>query len=63
MYDDNDILCKVGKINAFAQQTRECVFKVHSYIDYSNSKSIEQNDIIVLNAYAYKYIEVIIYMF
>ena len=61
-YNDADIIDKIQKINAEAQQTREGVHKVHTYIEYGSSKMIEQNDIIVLNAYAYKYVEILIYM-
>ena len=41
----------------------ETVNKIHSYIEYETEKIFDQNDIIVLNVYNIKYIEMIVFMF
>ena len=54
---------KIRKINSHNQQINEGIFKIHTFIEYDKPKAIIQNDIIILNAYAYKYIEIIAFMF
>ena len=44
-------------------KTNDLVFKIYTYMDFDSDKYIEQNDIIVLNAYSHKYVEMIIFMF
>ena len=41
----------------------EAVYKIHSFIDFQSGKFFEQNDLIVLNVYEYKNIELLVYMF
>ena len=37
--------------------------KVHSYIEFDSDKRLEQNNIVILNVYTWKYIELVVYMF
>ncbi len=39
------------------------VHKVHSFIDYGGEFHFEMNDLIILNVYHIKYIEMVAYMF
>ena len=62
-YNEEDIAQKIRKIRNLSQQTNEGIFKIHTFIEYGRTKAIVQNDIIALNAYSHKYIELIIFMF
>ena len=43
--------------------TDEVPYKVYTYIDPESPVYIEQNDLIILNVYTVKYIEILVYMF
>ena len=44
------------------QGNNEMIFKIYTYVDFDSNVFIEQNDLIVLNVYSHKYIEIIVYM-
>ena len=37
--------------------------KIHSFIEYESEKILDQNDLIILNIYNVKYLEMIVYTF
>ena len=42
-------------------KNNDIIYKVHSFIMFEKNKIIDQNDLIVLNFYNFKYLELVIY--
>jgi len=63
LYDEHEIAQKVRDIQNNGQQMNEGIHKIHTFIEFESERRIEQNDLIILNVYAFKSIEIIVYMF
>ena len=60
MFNDKDILERMNQIQNYAN---EIVHKVHSFIEYGGETTYETNDLIILNVYQTKYVEMVVYKF
>ena len=62
MYRDQDIDFKINLLLNMVKTNDEIIFKIYTYVDFESNVFIEKNDLIVLNVYSHKYIEIIVYM-
>ena len=63
LYRDDDIADRVQQIQDTMNSCNQMVNKVFTYVNRNSSEYLEQNDLLVLNVHAIKYIEVLAYMF